>query len=98
MVNNPFSVVLEAMNEGVRNEEELINRAAQKSAPPSMDFRPPVPTMPQNGVAKMKMGAPRGPTSVLTKQSPYQMVPPMHMTQGESRTKPRIGDHLLGGG
>lgn len=92
---NPFQIMMQAM-QGARSEDEMINKAAQLAPPPPVDFKPPSMPMPVGGMAKMQAPPAQGPTAGLVPAQKPGMVPPM--TQGESRTKPRIGDAILGGG
>jgi hypothetical protein len=87
---NPMEILKQVLPRA-RNDEELVEMAAQLGPPPPVGFQPPAPPM-----NPLSAGLPT-PQSPLVKGGGKQLVPPMAgMTAGEAKTSPRVGEMLLG--
>lgn len=92
-MNSPFDILRQVMPRS-RSVEELVANAAQLGPPPDAGFRvsPMQPGNPAPGAGARLQGMPQSP--LVAGGGLPSIQPPM--TQGETRTSPRIGEHLLG--
>lgn len=93
-MNDPLSVLAHLIPQA-RSEDELAMMAARMAPPPPMGFTSQTIPPTQGGVAQVAapMGGGRGGTLLGQPQQP-PMIPPM--TQGAARTRPDLGQVLLG--